>query len=136
MLYQHKGDNYRIYRMAMDASADYNAVAIPSDFNHAYKEKFDLGYQRALFEEGIRVGKAKEWRKKPSDVYEAPRVATPSAPAPPQPQPDPPAAQPAPTPEPAEPAPAGPETPPAVPNAPVEPVAMDRVSAIESATPR
>ncbi|MGE5266771.1 MAG: patatin-like phospholipase family protein, partial [Deltaproteobacteria bacterium] len=136
MLYQHKGDNYRIYRMAMDAGADYNAVAIPSDFNHAYTEKFDLGYQRALFEEGIRVGKAKDWRKKPSDVYEAPRVATPAAPANPEPQPGPPAAEPAPAPQPAEPAPAAPDTPPVVPNAPVEPVAMDRVSAIETATPR
>ncbi len=57
MLYQHKGDNYRIYRMAKDAGADFNSVAIPPDFDHAYKEKFDLEYQRALFEEGVRIGK-------------------------------------------------------------------------------
>ena len=41
MLYQHKGDNYRIYRMAKDSGADFNSVAIPPDFDHVSKEKFD-----------------------------------------------------------------------------------------------
>jgi predicted acylesterase/phospholipase RssA len=127
MLYQHKGDNYRIYRMAKDAGADFNSVAIPADFKHAYTEKFDLGYQRALFEEGVRIGKAKEWRKKPIDIPDdAPaRVAKPK-PAPDAiTQPDDPAAAPPPAGDqpPAEPAP---ET------APPKPVAMDRLSSIET----
>ncbi len=109
MLYQHKGDNYRIYRMAKDAGADFNSVAIPPDFDHAYKEKFDLEYQRALFEEGVRIGKAKQWRKKPIDVPDDPpgRVATPS------PKPAPPA-----TPEAPAAAPAQPEAPASEPTAP------------------
>jgi predicted acylesterase/phospholipase RssA len=72
MLYQHKGDNYRIYRMAKDAGADFNSVAIPPDFDHASNEKFDLEYQKALFEEGYRIGKAREWRKKPVDIHDDP----------------------------------------------------------------
>jgi len=126
MLYQHKGDNYRIYRMAKDAGANFNSIAIPPEFNHAYTEKFDLGYQRALYEEGIRIGKAKDWRKKPSDLPEErpARVAKPK-------------------PEPALPAPATPEAPaatplepgdtePAAPKPPGQPVAMDRVSDLET----
>jgi hypothetical protein len=139
MLYQHKGDNYRIYRMALDGGADYNSVAIPPAFNHTSTEKFDLGYQRALFEEGIRVGKARKWSKKPGDVFDVPsRVATPTpaAPAEQSPPAEPAAAEPSsPSAEPA-PAPAIPGAPPAAPNAPPQPIAMDRVSIIETATPR
>jgi predicted acylesterase/phospholipase RssA len=105
MLYQHKGDNYRIYRMAKDAGADFNSVAISPDFNHASKEKFDLEYQKALFDEGYRVGKAKAWRKKPTDLLDdptapavlpaadTPAAAPDPAPAPtPAPEPEAPAA--------------------------------------------
>jgi predicted acylesterase/phospholipase RssA len=108
MLYQHKGDNYRIYRMAKDAGADFNSVAIPPDFNHETKEKFDLEYQKALFEEGYRIGKAREWRKKPVDVHDDPPapVVRPAADTPavaPDPVPAPPT-----TPEPEAPAAANP----------------------------
>ncbi len=126
MLYQHKGDNYRIYRMAKDAGADFNSIAVPADFNHASKEKFDLEYQRALYEEGIRIGKAKEWRKKPIDVPDdgPARVAKPK----PEPAvtlpPDAPAAPPV------DPAPS--DTEPAAPKPPVQPLAMERVSEIET----
>lgn len=126
MLYQHKGDNYRIYRMAKDAGADFNSIAVPADFNHASKEKFDLEYQRALYEEGIRLGKAKEWRKKPIDVPDdgPARVATP------KPEPAKPAAD---TQEPPAVAPAEPsDTEPASSKPPGQPVAMDRVSALET----
>lgn len=122
MLYQHKGDNYRIYRMAKDANADFNSVAIPPEFEHATKEKFDLDYQKALFEEGFRIGKARQWRKKPIDVFDEPpaRSATPEPPkSPPPAAPDAPAA-----------APSAPEPPDAEPVAPSKPVAMDRVSAL------
>jgi predicted acylesterase/phospholipase RssA len=135
MLYQHKGDNYRIYRMALDGGADFNSVAIPPAFNHTSTEKFDLGYQRALFEEGIRVGKARKWSKKPGDVFDVPRVATPAAPAERSPPAEPAAAEPLPPPA-DDSTPAIPGPPPAVPNAPPQPVAMDRVSIIETATPR
>jgi hypothetical protein len=130
MLYQHKGDNYRIYRMTKDAGADFNSVAIPPDFEHASKEKFDLEYQKALFEEGFRIGKAKEWRKKPIDIPDEPaaRVASPEPPAA-APEPE------APQPAPADPAPPA-ATPEPEPVAPPKPVAMDRVSELETATPR
>lgn len=130
MLYQHKGDNYRIYRMTKDAGADFNSVAIPPDFEHASKEKFDLEYQKALFDEGLRIGKAREWRKKPIDVPDEPatRVASPEPPAP---VPEPPVPQAAPV------APSPPAaTPEPEPVAPPKPVAMDRVSELETATPR
>jgi hypothetical protein len=91
--------------MAKDAGADFNSVAIPPDFDHETKEKFDLEYQKALFEEGYRIGKAREWRKKPVDVHEdppapvvrpaadTPTVAPDAVPAPPPaPEPEAPAA--------------------------------------------
>ena len=135
MLYQHKGDNYRIYRMAKDAGADFNSIAIPPDFDHASKEKFDLEYQKALFDEGLRMGKAKEWRKKPADVPAEPpaRVASPEPPAAaPAPAPEAPAAAPVDQAPPA----AAPETEPVVPPRPNQPVAMDRVSEIETGAMR
>jgi predicted acylesterase/phospholipase RssA len=68
MLYQHKGDSYRIYRMAKDAGADFNSIAVPPSFTLQPKEKFDLTYQRALFDEGFRMGKTKSWSKAPDDL--------------------------------------------------------------------
>jgi predicted acylesterase/phospholipase RssA len=129
MLYQHKGDNYRIYRMAKDAGADFNSVAIPPDFDHASKEKFDLEYQKALFEEGLRIGKAKQWRKKPIDIPEETpaRAASPEPPAG-TPEPEAPAAERVDRAPPA----AAPETEPVAPPKPTQPIAMDRVSAIET----
>lgn len=116
MLYQHKGDNYRIYRMAKDAGADFNSVAIPPEFSFQSKEKFDLAYQKALFKEGHRAGMAKVWRKSPIDM---PGVTTrPSAP---------PAVAPSP-PDDTPPAPAEP--------APGQPVAMQKVSELEPADRR
>ncbi len=68
MLYQHKGDSYRIYRMAKDAGADFNSIAVPPTFAVQPKEKFDLAYQRALFDEGFRMGASKSWSKQPDDL--------------------------------------------------------------------
>jgi predicted acylesterase/phospholipase RssA len=124
MLYQHKGDNYRIYRMAKDAGASFNSVAVPPDFSHASKEKFDLEYQRALYGEGIRIGKAREWSKKPLDVPDLPpsRIADPKPRPAATPASDAPAA-----------APTDPTTPDSEPSAPApKPVAMDRVSEIQT----
>ncbi len=68
LLYQHKGDNYRIYRQARDAGAEFNTISVPETFNVAAKEKFDIAYQRALYEEGYRLGQSGAWRKAPLDV--------------------------------------------------------------------
>jgi predicted acylesterase/phospholipase RssA len=129
MLYQHRGDNYRIYRMAKDAGVDFNSVAIPPTFDVVPKEKFDLNYQKAVFEEGFRIGKAKEWMKKPIDVPDEiqPRIAKPEAPPTVT---DPAAAQP-PAALPAQPAPSPStsEGPPS-PGAPGPTAATDRVSAL------
>lgn len=125
MLYQHKGDNYRIYRMAKDAGADFNSVSIPPTFEFKSEEKFDLNYQRALFEEGMRVGKAKQWRKAPVDVPAAepepiPAADTASPPAAPSPENKP-------EPPPADGAPAPPSD--------SEPIAMGKVSRLEAPAP-
>jgi predicted acylesterase/phospholipase RssA len=111
MLYQHKGDNYRIYRMAQDAGADFNSIAVPETFKAEYKEKFDLNYQKALFEEGVRLGREQSWRKAPLDTPGlAPEKMFKATPA---------------TRKPAAPEGPGPAAPPApVPQAAAEPVAM------------
>lgn len=60
---------YRIYRMAKDARADFNFIAVPPDFNAKSNQLFDPEYQRALFDEGFRAGKAgNRWLKQPPDI--------------------------------------------------------------------
>lgn len=68
MLYQQRGDIYRIYRMAKDDNVDFNSVAVPASFDSQPKSKFDLNYQRELFEVGRKLGQAREWRKTPNDL--------------------------------------------------------------------
>lgn len=68
MLSQHKGDSYRIYRMAKDDGVDFNSISIPPSFDVQPKEKFDIDYQRALFNVGYQMGKARTWRKAPVDL--------------------------------------------------------------------
>ncbi len=68
---QHRGNVYRIYRLAKDAKADFNTLSIPASFNYKSKEKFDLGYQTALFETGRQLGlKGDAWLKAPPDAAE------------------------------------------------------------------
>lgn len=68
MLYQHRDNSYRIYRMAKDDGVDFNAVQVPASFTVVPKSKFDLDYQRALFEVGVGIGKARQWQKAPLDL--------------------------------------------------------------------
>lgn len=63
---QHRGDLYRIYRMVKDDSADFNLAAVPETFNIQAKQVFDTTYQAALYEEGVRFGRAGNlWMKEP-----------------------------------------------------------------------
>lgn len=68
MLYQHKDNSYRIYRMAKDDGVDFNSVEVPATFDVIPKQKFDLDYQRSLFDVGFAIGKARQWRKAPIDI--------------------------------------------------------------------
>ncbi|MBX9925012.1 MAG: hypothetical protein K2Y05_01525, partial [Hyphomicrobiaceae bacterium] len=66
---QNKGDLYRIYRMSLDAGVDFNMLAVPEGFEVRKTEAFDLAYQRALFDEGFRVGRSGgPWLKVPPDA--------------------------------------------------------------------
>jgi predicted acylesterase/phospholipase RssA len=65
---QHMGELYRIYRMAKDANAEFNFVAVPPTFTRKPKELFDPDYQAALFNEGYGIGlKGTEWMKAPPE---------------------------------------------------------------------
>ena len=60
---------YRIYRMATDADADFNFIAVPPDFEVQKDQFFDPIYQRALFEAGNKAGrKGNRWLKHPPDL--------------------------------------------------------------------
>ena len=54
---QNHGEIYRIYRRALEGGADFNFIAVPPTFSAKANEFFDLVYQRALFEEGVRLGR-------------------------------------------------------------------------------
>ena len=57
---------YRIHRLAQDAGAQFNLLAIPPAFTIKAKEFFDPEYQSALFEEGRRIGRnGGPWMHKP-----------------------------------------------------------------------
>ena len=57
---------YRIYRLAKDAGADFNLLAVPPTFTMKAKEFFDPEYQTALFKEGVAIGRAGgPWMKQP-----------------------------------------------------------------------
>ncbi|MEQ1671782.1 MAG: patatin-like phospholipase family protein [Hyphomicrobium sp.] len=58
---------YRIHRMAQDAGAEFNLLAVPPTFTMKAKEFFDPEYQAALFEEGRRIGRSGgQWSHKPT----------------------------------------------------------------------
>jgi predicted acylesterase/phospholipase RssA len=63
---QNLGEIYRIHRMAQDAGANFNFVAVPPSFSVKSKEFFDPVYQTALFEEGRSMGRnGIPWSKRP-----------------------------------------------------------------------
>ncbi len=66
---QNLGEIYRIYRMAQDSGASFNFIAVPPSFNGKAKEFFDPVYQKALFEEGYRLGRSRiPWLHRPPDL--------------------------------------------------------------------
>jgi len=63
---QSQGQVYRIYRMAKDDGVDFNYIAVPPGFDGKANEFFDPEYQRALFNEGVRLGASgTAWMKTP-----------------------------------------------------------------------
>jgi predicted acylesterase/phospholipase RssA len=67
---------YRISRLAQDAGADFNLLAVPPTFTIKAKEFFDPEYQSALFEEGRKIGRnGGPWMKKPTPPPIAPLPA-------------------------------------------------------------
>jgi hypothetical protein len=66
---QSHSDLYRIWRTAVESGADFNATAIPADFNVKAKQAFDPEYQRALYEVGFKMGRTGvHWAKLPPEV--------------------------------------------------------------------
>lgn len=64
---QNTGELYRIYRMAEDAEATFNFIAVPAAFNVKSKEFFDPYYQTALFRYGYELGeRGVPWQHSPS----------------------------------------------------------------------
>lgn len=66
---QHWGELYRIWRLAKDAKADFNLIAVPASFNKEARGIVDPEYQRAMWETGFEMGKAGQasWMKEPPD---------------------------------------------------------------------
>lgn len=63
---QSQGQVYKIYRMAQDDGVDFNYIAVPPGFDGKANEFFDPEYQRALFNEGVRLGESGSgWMKQP-----------------------------------------------------------------------
>lgn len=62
---QNQGEVYHIYRVALDAGADFNFLAVPPSFDYKTKEIYDPKYQAALYAEGAKVGRRGIWLKHP-----------------------------------------------------------------------
>lgn len=62
---QNWSELYRIYRISLDAGADFNFLAVPASFSYQTKEIYDPKYQAALYDEGIAAGRAGVWMKTP-----------------------------------------------------------------------
>lgn len=75
---QNWSELYRIYRMALDAGADFNIMAVPASFTKPLKGLYDPEYQKALYAEGITAGHAGVWLKSPPG--QAPISVVPSKP--------------------------------------------------------
>lgn len=62
---QNQGELYHIYRVALDAGADFNFMSVPASFDFKTTQIYDPKYQAALYEEGIREGRRNIWLKSP-----------------------------------------------------------------------
>lgn len=63
------GDLIRMYSRAQDDKIDFNLVAVPDDFKAPRPKPFDQGYMRALYSQGVEVGRRPiDWMKAPPGV--------------------------------------------------------------------
>ncbi|MEQ1718376.1 MAG: patatin-like phospholipase family protein [Hyphomicrobium sp.] len=63
---QNWGELYRIYRLAKDAVADFNLLAVPPEFTMTAKNIVDPAYQKALYDLGYKTGAGGgPWMKAP-----------------------------------------------------------------------
>ena len=62
---QNQGELYHIYRIALDAGADFNFMSVPASFNYTTNQIYDPKYQAALYAEGVREGRKGVWLKTP-----------------------------------------------------------------------
>lgn len=62
---QNEGELYHIYRIALDAGADFNFMSVPASFNYKTNQIYDPKYQAALYAEGVREGRKSIWLKAP-----------------------------------------------------------------------
>ena len=62
---QNWSELYRIYRISLDAGADFNFLSVPASFSYQTKEIYDPKYQAALYDEGVAAGRAGVWAKIP-----------------------------------------------------------------------
>ena len=65
---QQWGEIYRIWRLANDAKADFNLIAVPASFTKQAKDIVDPEYQKAMWETGFEMGSSGiPWMKRPPD---------------------------------------------------------------------
>jgi len=62
---QNQGELYHIYRIALDAGADFNFMSVPASFDYTTNQIYDPKYQAALYSEGVREGRKNVWLKTP-----------------------------------------------------------------------
>jgi hypothetical protein len=62
---QNQGEVYHIYRLALDAGADFNFMSVPASFKYETKQIYDPKYQAALYSEGVEEGRKGDWLKAP-----------------------------------------------------------------------
>lgn len=62
---QNDGELYHIYRIALDAGADFNFMSVPSSFRYKTNQIYDPKYQAALYAEGVKEGRRGIWLKAP-----------------------------------------------------------------------
>jgi hypothetical protein len=62
---QNDGELYHIYRIALDAGADFNFMSVPSSFRYKTNQIYDPKYQAALYAEGVKEGRKGVWLKTP-----------------------------------------------------------------------
>lgn len=62
---QNQGELYHIYRIALDAGADFNFMSVPASFDFTTNQIYDPKYQAALYAEGVREGRRNIWLKTP-----------------------------------------------------------------------